>query len=141
MSIPTAIMTKFTELTGGANNDFYIDIQGRLTRGQAESAVYPRADFWPVSDLPEYPGGKTIEEGLWQFDLYSASSSYIEIEKMLTDLRALYDDCSLTITGQTLISFIRGNFTEVFDGATVITDEGTTGVKHYVQEYELKTVN
>ena len=140
MAFGTAIMTKFTALIDGAHNDFYTDIQGRMARGHTEETDYPRASFFPVYENPEYPGGKTIEEGLWQFDLFSASRGYGEIENMLTHLQALYDDCTLTITGATLIYFIRGQFQEIFDEVTVTTEEGTVGVKHYVQEYMVSRV-
>lgn len=126
----------FTKLSGSA---FSTDIGGRLYKGQApDGAEFPYAVYFTVSDVPEYPGGKTIEQILLQFDLFSSASSSAEIEDMLTHLRALYDDVVLTITGYTSIYFIRGNHIPMRDEVT--TTAGTVGVWHYVQEYEIQMV-
>ena len=108
-------------------------INGQLYKGQADQgAVFPYIVYFIVSDIPEYPGGKTIEQVLLQFSLFSVLGSSSEIEDMLTNLRALYDDVVLTITGNTEIYFIRGNMVTMRDEL-----EGTEGVWHYVQEYEV----
>lgn len=115
------------------------DIGGRLFKGQApDGAEFPYAVYFTVSDVPEYPGGKTIEQILLQFDLFSSASGSTEIEDMLTHLRALYDDVVLTISGYTSIYFIRGNHIPMRDEVT--TTAGTVGVWHYVQEYSCWTV-
>lgn len=137
--LTTAIMTQFTDAPGGVNNDFYDAVGGRLFKNEApEGAELPYAVYLVVSDVPEYPGGKTIEQVLLQFSLFSGASSSSEIEDMLTALRALYDDCALTITDNTLIYFIRGNLTEGREEIT--TPQGTVGVWHYAQDYDIQTV-
>lgn len=129
INLTTAIFGKMT-----AGTDLYTDIGGRLYKGEApEGAAFPYVVFFVVSDIPEYPGGKTIEQSLIQFSLFSATSSSLEVETMLTHLRALYDDCALTITSNTLIYFIRENLTTMRDEIT--TPAGTVGVWHYSQEY------
>lgn len=132
-ALSTAIFGKLSGSTFGA------DIGGRLYKGQApDGAEFPYAVYFTVSDVPEYPGGKTIEQILLQFDLFSSASGSTEIEDMLTHLRALYDDVVLTITGYTSIYFIRGNHIPMRDQVT--TTAGTVGVWHYVQEYEIQMV-
>lgn len=122
-----------------STTDLYADIGGRLFKGEApEGTEFPYVIFFVVSDIPEYPGGKTIEQFLIQFSLFSSASSSTEIEDMLTHLRTLYDDVVLMITGNTEIYFIRENMTSMRDEVTTAT--GAVGVWHYVQEYEGRMV-
>lgn len=134
-NLTTAIFAKMTPAT-----DLYNDIGGRLYKGEApEGAELPYGVFMVVSDVPEYPGGKTIERVLTQFSFFSQiSESSSEIEDILTHLRSLYDDCTLTITGNTQIYFIRGNLTQMRDEITTVA--GTVGVWHYSQEYAVMMV-
>jgi len=122
-----------------AGSSLDTDIGGRLFKGEApQGSQLPYVVFFIVSNVPEYPGGKTIEQVLLQFSLFSSASGSTEIETMLTHLRSLYDDVVLTITGYTSIYFIRGNLTTMRDEIT--TADGTAGVWHYVQEYEIQMV-
>lgn len=132
-ALSTAIFGKL------AGSSLDTDIGGRLFKGGApQDSSLPYVVFFIVSDVPEYPGGKTIERVLLQFSLFSSASGSTEIEDMLTHLRALYDDVVLTITGYTSIYFIRGNLTTMRDEIT--TADGTVGVWHYVQEYSVEIV-
>lgn len=133
-NLTTAIYGKCTSGT-----DLYVAIGGRLSKGEVpQSAQFPHVVYFVVSDMPEYPGGKTIEQVLVQFSIYSITSSSTEVEDILTYLQSLYDDCSLTITSNTLIFFIRGNLTCMRDD--IETPSGTVGVWHYSQEYEVEIV-
>ncbi len=130
INLTTAIFGKMTSATA-----LYVDVGGRLYKAEApEGAEFPYCVYFVVSDLPEYPGGKTIEQVMIQFSLYSKANGSTEVETMLTDLRTLYDDCVLTITNNTQIYFIRGNLTTMRD--EVITPAGTVGVWHFSQEYD-----
>ena len=123
-----------------AGSSLSTDIGGRLYKGRApDGAVYPYVVYFVVSDYPEYPSTTTIERVMIQFSLYSDDqSSTAEIEDMLVYLRSLYDDCSLTITSNTLIYFIRGNLTTMREDHTTLA--GTVGVWHYAQEYNVMIV-
>lgn len=113
-------------------------IGDRLFKGEAPAGTpFPYVVFFVVSDYPEYPGGKTIERVLLQFSIFSAASGPSEAESILSALRTLYDDVVLTITGYTSIFFIRGNLTTMRDE---VTSNGTVGVWHYAQEYEIQIV-
>ncbi len=129
----TATMTK---LSGSA---FSTDVGGRIFLSQApEGCEFPYAVFFIVSDVPEYPGGKTIEDLMFQFSLFSTSESATEITTMLTDLHTILDDCVLTITGYSPIYFIRGNLTTMVEDVT--TPIGTSTVKHWAQGYNIMNV-
>ena len=129
----SAIMTKT------ASSTLSTDVGGRIYHGQApDGAEFPYVVFNVISNLPEYPGGATMDEYLMEFSIYSVSQGETEVTTILTDLRTLFDNCTLTITGSTLVYFIRGNFTEIIEEIT--TPTGTGSVKHYAQEYNLITV-
>jgi hypothetical protein len=133
-NLTTAIYGKCTSET-----DLYAAIGGRLYKGEVpQSAQFPHVVYFVVSDMPEYPGGKTIEQVLVQFSIYSITSSSTEVEDILTYLQSLYDDCSLTITSNTLIFFIRGNLTCMRED--IETTSGTKGAWHYSQEYDVRIV-
>lgn len=114
-------------------------VGGRVYLERApQNTEFPYVVFFIISDLPEYPGNKTMEDILMQFSIFSTAAGSVEINAILSALRTLYDDCTLTMAGETLIYFIRANFTSIME--EISTPSGTVGVKHYAQEYELSTV-
>jgi len=115
-------------------------VGGRIHLDQApQGCEFPYVVWFVVNDTPEYPGGKTMEGVLIQFSIFSANSSAVEITGILANLRTLFDDCSLTITGSTLVYFIRRNLTTMVENIETAT--GEQSVKHYSQEYEISTTN
>jgi len=132
----TAITTLFTTAPGGVHNDFYDDIGGRLFEGQApEGAEYPYAVMRLISDVPEDTFKDSIEDVQIQFSLYSSASSTGEIHDMFTDLKKLFDDCSLTITSNSLIWMRRLQVNLMPEEHT--TPEGTQKVWHYAVDYSI----
>ena len=72
----SAIMSK---LSGSA---FYNDVGGRIYLDEApEGAEFPYCVFSIVSDVPEYPSNKTMEDIIMQFSLFSASQGATEIRQ------------------------------------------------------------
>jgi hypothetical protein len=63
-----------------------------------------------VSDVPEKTFTEDYERVRVQFSLFSDSSSSSEIEDIFTYLKALYDDCTLSPTGETVIMMQRTGF-------------------------------
>ena len=126
-------------ITKAASSDFLSDVQGRLFKGRApEGAQYPYAVYLIVSNAPEKTYTESFENTIIQFSLFSAASGSTEIENMYTDLKALYDECAMTIPGglSTLIWMKREN-------ATLMVEDHTTpagvGVWHYAVDYTIMT--
>ena len=114
------------------------DIGGRLYKGRApEGAEYPYVVYMVVADVPDKTFTEDFEDVLIQFSLFSSASGSTEVEKMFTDLKALYDECSLTITGSRLIWMKRVNATLMIEDHT--TPSGTIEVWHYAVDYDIKT--
>lgn len=121
-----------------SGSGFEADIGGRLFKGRApEGAQYPYAVMMVISDVPDKTFTETYEDVLIQFSLYSANSGTTEIEDMFTHLNSLYDECTLSITSETLIYMERGNASLMVEDYE-IKGQGTTQVWHYAVEYEVK---
>lgn len=114
------------------------DIGGRLYKGAApDGAEFPYAVYGLVSDIPDVAFSLHGEEARFQFDLFSSASSSGEVEDMYTHLKALYDDCALTITNQTHIWMRRElAFLSVED---YTTPAGTQKVWAYHVDYLILT--
>lgn len=133
----TALYAKFTAAPGGVHNGLYNDIVGNLYEGQAPAgAVFPYVVYSIVSDVPDWNFTDRFEDVLIQFSLFSTAPESTEVKDMYTHLKALYDDCSLTIAGSTLVWFRRVNTITLIDEVT--TTEGTEMVWTYHVDYEAK---
>lgn len=134
-AILTAIMTKTVD------SALATAVGGRIYFQEGpDGAAYPYIIFFPVSQVPEYPGGKTMEDMWWQFSIYSTSAGLTEITDILTKLRSLFDDCNLTISGETLIYCLRGNLA-IVENIEMTTTIGTQMVRHWAQDYAITTVH
>lgn len=126
----TALINK---ISGSA---FTSDIGGRFYADVApQNADYPYCVFSIVTNNPDYTFTEDFEETTIQFSLYSTSAGTTEITDMWKDLTALFDECSLTITDQTLIWMVRRNTTTMYDDVT--TTSGTVGLRHWAVDYDL----
>lgn len=111
-------------------------IGSRLYKGRApEGAAYPFAVFFVVTNTPEKTFSEDYENVIVQFSLFSSASGTTEIEDMYTHLKALYDECSLTITDATLVWMQRDN--AVFLAEDHTTPSGTTQVWVYHVDYSI----
>ena len=127
-----AIMTKC------AGSNLSSAVAGRIFLDEApEGTEYPYVVFLIVSDVPDKTFTEIYEDVLLQFSLYSASASAAEISTMYADLKALLDECALTITGSTLVWMWRSNLTTMVDEIT--TPAGTATVKHWAVDFDVKT--
>jgi hypothetical protein len=132
-ALTTALFAKCT--VGSA---LHTSIGGRLYKGRGpDGATYPYAVYLLVSDVPDPTFAEQLEEVLVQFSLFSKASSSGEVEDCFTNLKALYDDCSLTISGETLLWMRRRNATLMVEDHT--TPDGTVAVWHYAVEYSIMT--
>ena len=99
-NLSIALTTKFTETVGGLHNSLYLLIPNKLYKERAkQTAVLPYAVYHIVSDVPEWTFNTFFEKVRIQFDLYSDQESSSQVEDMYTALKALFDWCTLAITG------------------------------------------
>lgn len=132
-NLTTAIYAKLS------GSDFSSDIGGRLFKGRATSgAEYPYAVFFMVTNIPEKTFSENYEDVIIQFSLFSSTSGTTEIENMYTHLKALYDECVLSITGATLIWMKRDNAVFLVEDHT--TPSGTAQVYAYHIDYSITTL-
>lgn len=129
-NLTTAIYGKLS------GSDFSSDISGRLYKGRApQGTEYPYAVFFMVTNRPEKTFTEDYEDSVIQFSLFSSASGTTEIENMYTHLKALYDECSLSITGATLVWMKRDN--AVFLAEDHTTPSGTARVWAYHVDYSI----
>jgi len=100
-NLVTAITTKITTPT----SNFYNDVGGRVyyRRPPQGARTLPDCIISIVVDSPDDVFAKKGKDVAIQFSLFSESSSITEIDTMHTDLKALFDDAKLTITGSTMV--------------------------------------
>ena len=80
--------------------------------------------YFIISDMPRDTFTESLEEVLIQFSVFSQASGSTEIEDIVTNLKALYDDCDLTITGNTHLYMTRENASLTSGEADVTTGAG-----------------
>jgi len=106
----TALMTKFNATVAGSHNTFWTAVGGRLYQGIApQGTPYPYAVFGHVNDNQIDTFSNKMDDVIIQFSIFSDKSSSADIHDAMTYLKALFDDCSLTVSGGTLVSFNRLN--------------------------------
>ena len=121
----------FGKISGSALSSH---IGNRLFKGEAPSgAEYPFVVYMVVVTIPDNKFNEHFEDTTIQFSLYSILSGSTEIENMYKDLRTLFDDCSMSITGDTLIWFRRDSATQQIEDHT--TPTGTAKAWAYHVDY------
>jgi hypothetical protein len=103
-NLTTALYSKI------AGSDFSTSIGGRLYKSRAPQGVtWPFVVYYIISDMPRDTFTERIEDVLIQFSIFSSASGTTEIEDIFTNLKTLFDYCSLTITGNTHLLMERAN--------------------------------
>jgi hypothetical protein len=119
-----------------AGSALMTSIGSRLYKGRAPAnATYPYVVYSVVTDMPDVTFTEDYEDVIIQFSLYSSASGTTEIENMYTYLKAVYDECELTITDETLICMKRDN--AVFQAEDHTTPSGTAQVWAYYVDYSV----
>lgn len=132
--IATAIFNKCA-----AGTSLHTAIGGRIYKNRApESAVFPYAIFSLVSDIPGNTFQADVQNSYWQFDLFSEANGTTEIENLYDYLKALYDDCTLSVTSANFIRMTRENATLIDEEMTTATGEAR--IWHYAVDYNIVTV-
>jgi len=128
----------FSKATG---SNFLTSISSRLRNGFGqEGEEYPYCVFLlPVSNDPQTISSfdKNYEEVRMQFSIFSSSSSPSEALTIYGYLTSLYDDCTLSITGRTLLKMERTNTTMITEEHTL--KDGTIKVYHIAVDYLIAT--
>jgi len=132
----TALMSKFNALTGSAHNAFWTSVNGRLYNTEApQEAEYPHAVFLHVSGIQADTFKSDVDEILIQFSIFSDSQSSVEVHDAMTNLKALFDDVTLSVTGGTVVQFVRQQ--EGLQKEDVDTPSGAQRVWHYHVDYRV----
>ena len=101
-NLSTAIYNK---ISGSA---FSTSIGGRLYKTRApQNPTFPYVIYDIISDVPRDTFTERLEDVIIQFTIFSTSSGTTEIEDIFTNLKTLYDYCSLSITGNTHLTMER----------------------------------
>lgn len=125
--LASAIVTKFTT---APYSDFYNDIDGQLYHTIAPQNVsFPYAVFSFIHDMYEYNFKSDFENVLLQFDLFSNSTSPVEIEDMFTHLKTFLDTAALSVTGYTQVYLRR-------EGSRLFWESDTLAF-HRIVEYRV----
>jgi len=132
-NILTALYGKF------AGSSLSSDVGGRLFLDQApDGCEYPYVVYQIVSGVPDKTFTEVYTDTLIQFSLFSSSSSVLEIATMYADLKTLLDECSLTITGSTLVWMREQNLVTMMEDITA-PDGTTQRCRHWGVDFEIKT--
>ncbi len=138
-NLTTAFYTRFTELTGGVNNAFYLAVNGRMFEEQApEGTEYPYSVYGIVAAPKEKTFSEEFTNTLLQIDFFSSTSSSGEVKDIYQHAHDLYDDCTFTVTGSNFVWMKEVNM--VTTREEVITPEGTQKVWHYSADFEVKSI-
>lgn len=129
----TGLYSHFTKTTDGDHNSFYTAVNGQLYHAVAPAgAVMPYSVYSHIASNPNDTFTEGMDEILIQFSIFSASEDDAEVHDAMTALKALFDNCTFTITSATLVSFKRGSEglePDEFDAA------GTQKGWHYHVDY------
>ena len=129
----TAFYSRFT-----ASSNFYNAMSGRLFEDQApDGTPYPYAVYLIVSAPKEKTFSEEYTNIILQLSIFSSASSSSEIKLAYHYASVLFDECEFSITGSTLVWMKELNLTTIREDHT--TPSGTTSVRHYAIEFDVKT--
>ena len=136
-AVLTAIFGKFTALTS-----LYIRIGGRMYLDELPKEIPPQFPYIILTVVsftrsPDESFGKKMWDIVLQFSIFSSSGSVQEIADIEDDLRTLYEDCSLTITGKNLLWSVFDSLTEMTEEIGT-TEEGISSAKFWAAQYSMK---
>lgn len=135
----TAFYSKFTAVDGtGSQNAFYTAINGQLFEDEApEGTQYPYAVYSVVAAPKERSFTEIYTNILLQLSIFSSNMDSSEIKGLYQKAAALFDECSLSVTGSTLVWMREENLTTLIEEVT--TPTGTDRIRAYHMDFEVKT--
>lgn len=110
------------------------DCGGRVFYDTADSFTDPPYLVYSiVSGVPDKTFSELYHDVLIQFDLFSAlSAGKTQITTMYADLISLLDECSLTITGYTLVWMRESGLQTFVEDASALQDGSNILFRHAV---------
>jgi hypothetical protein len=116
----------------------YNDVGGRCYYDTADSDDLPRLVYSIVSAVPDKTFSELYHDVLIQFDLFSAlSAGKTQITTMYADLISLMDECSLSITGYTLVWCREQNLVTMVEDLSALQD-GSSIALHWAVDFEAR---
>jgi hypothetical protein len=102
-----AVYNHFNASTG---HGAYTSVSGRFYLNHApQGASFPFVVYFEVTDSNDMDFAEEREDFLLQFNIFSQNNSALEAGNILTNLKSLFDECSLTVTNWRHIQFSRAN--------------------------------
>jgi hypothetical protein len=136
--VSKAIYTKFTATTGGANNSFWTAVNGRFYEDEApEGCPFPYAVYSIIFAPKERTFSEVYTNARIQLSIYSSNMDSSEIKDAYYKAGALFDECSLSITGSKLVWMREQNLNCIIEEHT--TPSGTQAVRAYHIDFEVRT--
>jgi hypothetical protein len=130
----SALKTKF------ATSTLADTVGGRIYYAFADTNEYPRVVFHIISAPKEKTFTEVYRNTLIQVDLLSAvSAGDAQIGQMYADLSALLDECSLTITGSTLVWCKEENLVTLNEDLDEPLPDGSSGLHHWAVDYTVRS--
>ena len=138
-NVATAFYSRFKAVDGtGAANAFFTSVAGQLFEDSApEGAQYPYAVYTIVNAPKERTFTEVYTSMFLELTIFSSNSSSAEIKDIYQKAVALYDECSMSITGSTLVWCREENLTTSIE--EVITPEGTQKIRTYHVDFDVRT--
>lgn len=128
----TAIDAKLLDST------VYNDVGGRVYYDTADTNDLPYIVYSIVSAVPDKTFSELYHDVLIQFDLFSAmSAGKTQITTMYADLISLMDECSLSITGYTLV-WMRETGLQTFVEDTSALQDGSSILNHWAIDFDVR---
>jgi hypothetical protein len=123
-----------TKMTGSALSTA---VGGRIFLDRASAGtVYPYIVWFIVTSNPEKTFTEDFENTLIQFSIFSTSSSVAEIADIYAALDALFDECTLAITGgDILLRMHRTNLITMTDD--IVSPDASNLLRHWAVEYSI----
>ena len=116
----------------------YNDVGGRCYYDIADSNDTPYIVYSIVSGVPEKTFSELYHDILIQFDLFSAlSAGKTEITTMYANLISLMDECSLSITGYTLVWCREQNIVTMVEDVSALRDCSNI-LNRWIIDFEVK---
>ena len=134
LNLTTAIYGK---LSGSA---LEAHIGNRMFKGRApEGTEFPYIVYEVVADVPIKTFTEEFEDITIQFSLFSSKFGTTEVENMFTDLKALYDECAMTVADTIWFHWMKRQNASL--AADIVTaPSGAISIWHYIVDYDILTL-